>query len=257
MNQVMKPQNVLTRFSDRVGDYVKYRPGYPPTVIETLRTRCGLSPSATIADIGSGPGNLARLFLENGNEVFAVEPNAEMRAAGQRLLGGFQNYDSVDGKAEETGLASSSADFITAAQSFHWFDWPRAKTDFRRIVRPGGWVVLIWNERLTEGTPFLRDYEALLLEYGTDYKEVRHEISYENIGDFFEERQQEAHFPNRQVFDFDGVRGRLLSSPYAPAADNPRREPMLRDLQLLFDRHNQDGRVSFDYEVKMYFGQLG
>jgi len=253
----MKPQSVLTRFSDRVEDYVKYRPGYPLGVIQTLQSRCGLLPSAVVADIGSGPGNFARLFLENGNEVFAVEPNAEMRAAGQRLLGEFGNYQSVDGKAEETSLASSSADFITAAQAFHWFDWPRAKTEFQRVLQPDGWVVLLWNERLTDTTAFLRDYEALLLEYGSDYKEVRHENSYKNIGDFFAEQQQEVRFDNRQLLNFEGLRGRLLSSSYVPGAESPRREPMLRDLQLLFDKHNHDGRVSFDYEVRMYFGQLG
>jgi SAM-dependent methyltransferase len=253
----MKAQNALTRFSDRVDDYVKYRPGYPAGVIQTLRDRCGLDASAVIADIGSGPGNFARLLLENGNEVYAVEPNAEMRAAGQQLLRDFDNYHSIHGKAEETGLPELSIDFVTAAQAFHWFDWPRAKAEFRRILRPAGWVVLIWNERVIDSTAFLREYEALLLEYGSDYKEVRHEISYKNIGDFFVEKQQEASFDNRQIFDFDGLRGRLLSSSYAPDADSPRREPMLRELRKLFDKHNQNGRVSFDYEVKMYFGQLG
>jgi SAM-dependent methyltransferase len=253
----MKAQNALTRFSDRVDDYVKYRPGYPAAVIQTLQSRCGLEASAVIADIGSGPGNFARLLLDNGNEVYAVEPNSEMRTAGQQLLGQFDNYHSIDGKAEESGLPDFSVDFVTAAQAFHWFDWPRAKIEFRRILRRGGWAVLIWNERITDSTAFLRGYEDLLLEYGSDYKEVRHEISYRNIGDFFAERQQEAGFQNRQVFDFDGLLGRLLSSSYAPDADSPRRDPMLRELRLLFDNHNQNGRVSFDYEVRMYFGQLG
>lgn len=253
----MKPQNVLTRFSDRVEDYVKYRPGYPPAVMEALRTHCGLTPSAVIADIGSGPGNFARLLLENGNEVFAVEPNAEMRTAGQQLLGSFANYHSQAGKAEATGLADASVDFVTAAQAFHWFDLPRARKEFRRILRHDGWVVLLWNERLIDATAFLRDYEALLLKYGSDYKEVRHENAYRTIADFFDGKQQELRFENSQLFDFDGLRGRLLSSSYAPAGDSPMREPMLRDLQVLFDKHSESGHVSFDYEVRMYFGHLG
>jgi SAM-dependent methyltransferase len=252
----MKPRNVLTRFSDRVDDYVKYRPGYPPAVIQILQRQCSLTPAAVVADVGSGPGNFARLLLENGNQVFAVEPNAEMRDAGRQLLGNLENYHSIAGKAEETNLANSSVDFVTAAQAFHWFDWPRTKAEFRRILRPAGWVVLVWNERLTDTTAFLRDYEALLLKYGSDYKEVRHEHSYKNIGDFFSEKQQESHFENRQLFDFDGVRGRLLSSSYAPAAGSPLREPMLCELQRVFDKHQQNGRVSFDYAVRMYFGQL-
>ena len=252
----MKPANVLTRFSDRVSDYVKYRPGYPAEVIETLQIRCGLTSNCVIADIGSGPGNLARLFLDIGNQVFAVEPNAEMRNAGFDLLGERGNYHSIEGTAEETHLPDSAVDLVTAAQAFHWFDWPRAKAEFLRILRPRGWVVLLWNERLTDSTQFLRDYEALLLKYGTDYKEVRHERSYDSVDDFFGGPYHHAEFDNRQLVDFDGLRGRLLSSSYVPSANDPRREPMLGELQELFDKHQREGQVSIDYEVRMYFGQL-
>ena len=252
----MKPGNVLTRFSDRVDDYVKYRPGYPPEVIQVLKDRCGLSPNSVVADIGSGPGNLARLFLDNGNEVFAVEPNEEMRKAGSSLLGHLPRYHSVEGKAEETHLSANSVDFITAAQAFHWFDWPLAKTEFQRILRPGGWVVLLWNERLINNSPFLMDYEALLLKYGTDYKEVRHERSYENVEAFYGGGFERVTLDNRQLVDFDGLRGRLLSSSYVPSAGSSQREPMLRDLELLFEKHKRDGRVSIDYEVRVYFGHL-
>jgi SAM-dependent methyltransferase len=253
----MTTKNAIARFSDRVEDYVKYRPGYPAQVIETLRSRCGLASSSVIADIGSGPGNLARLFLENGNEVFAVEPNPEMREAGKSLFGSRSAYHSVDGAAEGTKLENASVDFVTAGQAFHWFDWPRAKAEFRRILRSGGWVVLLWNERLIETTAFLRDYEALLLHYGTDYKDVRHERAYENISDFFGGKPDGAVFDNHQLVDFNGLRGRLLSASYIPSANHPQREPMLRDLQKLFDKHQRDGRVSIDYEVRMYFGRMG
>lgn len=249
-------KNVLTRFSDRVAEYVKYRPGYPAEVLDTLRSHCGLTPRSVIADIGSGPGNLARLFCENGNQVFAVEPNTEMRNAGQQLLAGFAGYRSIEGTAEATQLAKSSVDFVTAAQAFHWFDWPRGRVEFRRILRPEGWVVLIWNERRTGSTAFLRDYEALLLEYGTDYKEVRYENSYAKIERFFAGPHQQVRFENHQILDFDGLRGRLLSSSYVPAANHPRREPMLRDLRSLFDQYQREDRVDLEYEVRMYFGQL-
>lgn len=252
----MPAKDALTRFSDRVEEYVRYRPGYPVQVVEALRENCDLTERSIIADIGSGPGNLAHLFCQNGNPVYAVEPNREMRAAGERLLGDYTSYSSVEGTAERTTLPDASVDFVTAGQAFHWFDWPRAKTEFRRILRPGGWAVLIWNERLTDTTPFLRDYEALLLEYGTDYAQVRHERSYENIQAFYAGQFSEAEFENRQLVNFDGLRGRLLSSSYVPAADHPRRQPMLRDLQKLFDRHNKEGKVSIDYAVKMYFGHL-
>src|ERR1700686_2984331 len=166
------------RFSDRVENYVRYRPGYPPKVLDLLRDECGLRPRHIVADIASGTGVFTRLLLENGNSVFAVEPNAAMREMGIQQLQSLQSNDrlvSVAGTAEGTTLRAASVDFVTAAQAAHWFDLPRARKEFARILRPDGWCVLIWNERETTTTPFLQDYEQLLLTYGTDYKEVRHE----------------------------------------------------------------------------------
>src|SRR6266851_7085337 len=162
-----------SRFSDRVENYVRYRPGYPPEVLDLLRAECGLRPSHVVADIASGTGAFTRPLLENGNSVFAVEPNAAMREMGVRQLeslGSFQSNNrlvSVAGTAEETTLRSASVDFVTAAQAAHWFDLPRARAEFVRILRREGWCVLIWIERCTASTPFLRGYEQLLLTYGT------------------------------------------------------------------------------------------
>ena len=254
----MTIQNPITRFSDRVEDYVKYRPGYPPQVIEVLRDRCALSAKSAIADIGSGPGNLARLLLETGCEVFAVEPNPEMRNAGLELLGQFDRYHSVEGKAEETSLADASMDLITAAQAFHWFDWRRARTEFQRILRPGGWVVLLWNNRRLDASPFLREYEQLLLEFGTDYAEVKQQgrASVKAIADFFSHGYETVALENLQIFDFDGLRGRLFSASYAPKAGHPNHGPMLAQLRTIFSRYATNGSVAFEYDANIYFGQL-
>jgi len=254
----MQPDNVLTRFSDRVDDYVKYRPGYPPEVIQLLKDRCVLSSNSVIADIGSGPGNLARLFLDNGNEVFAVEPNAEMRDAGKQLLGHYRQYNSIDGKAEDTGLAQNSVAFITAAQAFHWFDWPRAKAEFKRILEPGGWVVLLWNDRRFESSPFQQDYEELLLQYGTDYAQVKTQgkAAVDTIAEFFCGRFQRASLDNSQSFDFEGLQGRLLSASYAPKPDHPNHALMLTELERMFRRHANNAVVAFEYDTNIYFGQL-
>ena len=254
----MKPSNVLTRFSNRVDDYVKYRPGYPPEVLQALAERCGLSSNSVIADIGSGPGNLARLFLENRNEVFAVEPNAEMRNAGQQLLGHYRQYHSVDGSAEDTHLTSSSAAFITAAQSFHWFDWPRAKVEFGRILQPGGWVVLLWNDRRYESSPFQQDYEELLLEYGTDYGQVKTQgrAAVDAIAEFFSGSFEKVTLDSSQFFDFSSLKGRLLSASYAPKPDRPNHALMLDELERIFRKHANNALVAFEYDTNMYFGQL-
>ena len=245
------------RFSDRVEAYVRYRPGYPAEVIEYLREECGLHPKDVVADIASGTGIFARLLLENGNRVIAVEPNAAMRAAGESLLASFHRLTSVAGTAENTGLPSGSVDFVTAAQAAHWFDLVQARAEFERILAPRGWCVLLWNERRTDTTEFLGDYENLLLRYGTDYKEVRHERTTAVIHEFFAPAPfREAAFELRQQFDLEGVAGRLLSSSYAPLAGHPNHAPMMADLGNIFARHARQGKVEFEYSTRVFTARL-
>ncbi|HLM82861.1 MAG TPA: class I SAM-dependent methyltransferase [Terriglobales bacterium] len=252
------PKPPTARFSDRVEDYVRCRPGYPPEVLDLLSAECGLRPSHIVADIASGTGMFTRLLLENGNSVFAVEPNTEMREMGVRQLESYNRLISVAGTAEETTLGSASVDFVTAAQAAHWFDLPRARAEFARILRPEGWCVLIWNERRTETTPFLLDYEQLLLTYGTDYKEVRHERTTAIIHEFFAPALvDERVFDLRQQFDYRGLAGRLLSSSYAPLEGHPSHAPMMQELQRIFRAHATDGKVEFGYNTRVYYGRLG
>ena len=253
----MPASNTTSRFSDRVENYVRYRPGYPPEALQVLQTECGMTPSDVVADIASGTGIWARMLLENGNPVYGVEPNTEMRQAGERLLASFPNFTSVAGKAEATTLAGSSVDFVTAAQAAHWFDRERSRQEFARILRPGGWLVLLWNERVTDATAFLREYEQLLLTYGTDYELVRHERTTDAVSEFFDPAPfQERVFAMRQEFDYAGLEGRLLSSSYAPGPGHPKHAPMLHGLRRIFDEHSRNNRVAFDYKTRVYFGQL-
>jgi SAM-dependent methyltransferase len=246
-----------TRFSDRVENYVRYRPGYPREVLDLLRSRCGLQPSHIVADIASGTGGFTRLLLENGNPVFAVEPNPEMREAGTHELEGYPRLVSVAGTAEETTLRSASVDFVTAAQAAHWFDLQRARAEFARILKPEGWCVLVWNERDTSSTPFLRDYEQLLLAYSTDYKEVRHERTTAIIHEFFAPAlSQESVFSLTQRFDYEGTAGRLLSSSYAPLAGHHNHAPMMEELQRIFRAHAINNTVEFEYKTRVYYGHL-
>jgi ubiquinone/menaquinone biosynthesis C-methylase UbiE len=251
------PKSPTARFSDRVENYVRYRPGYPAEVLELLRAECGLRPNHVVADIASGTGIFTRLLLENGNSVFAVEPNGEMREMGRHQLGAFDRLVSVAGTAEETRLRSASVDFVTSAQAAHWFDLPLARAEFVRILRPEGWCVLIWNERRTASTPFLRDYENVLLTYGTDYKDVRHERTTAMIHEFFAPTPyQERLFTLCQRFDYEGLAGRLLSSSYAPLEGHPSHTPMMQELLKLFRAHAQGGKVEFEYDTRVYYAQL-
>src|ERR1035438_2649003 len=246
-----------TRFSDRVENYVRYRPGYPREVLDLLRAECGLQSGHIVADIASGTGVFPRLLLENGNSVFAVEPNTEMREMGIHELESYPQLVSVAGTAEETTLRSASVDFVTAAQAAHWFDLPHARAEFARILKPERWCVLIWNERRTSSTPFLRDYEQLLLAYGTDYQEVRHERTTATIHEFFAPALcQESVFSLRQQFDCEGTAGRLLSSSYAPLAGHPNHAPMLQELQRIYRAHAANNMVEFEYNTRVYYGHL-
>ena len=246
------------RFSSRVEDYIRYRPSYPAGVFTWLAAECGLCAQSHIADIGAGTGILTGLFLDLRCRVFAVEPNADMRAAAERQLSDNPRFHSVDGRAEATTLPHASVDFVTAAQAFHWFDPPPTRAEFQRILRPGGWVVLIWNERLV--TPgFLTEYEEMLLRLSSDYGRVDHRrIDSAEITRFFGDRAwRTASFPNPQDFDWQGIRGRLLSSSYAPLPGSPQYIPMMDKLEEIFTRHNRGGMVKVLYETKMYVGQLG
>ncbi|HKU28146.1 MAG TPA: class I SAM-dependent methyltransferase [Candidatus Sulfotelmatobacter sp.] len=253
----MPTSNATSRFSDRVENYVKYRPGYPAEALQLLRTACRLTPEHVIADVASGTGIWTRMLLQNGNRVYGVEPNLEMREAGQRLLAEFPNFTSIAGKAEASMLANESVDFITSAQAAHWFERAAARDEFSRILKPGGWLVLLWNERRTDGSAFLRAYEQLLLTYGTDYEHVRHERTTDAVNEFFDPSPfQESTFNMQQEFDYTGLEGRLLSSSYAPGTGHPKHAHMLRELKQIFEQYATAEKVVIEYSTRVYFGRL-
>lgn len=244
------------RFSNRVDNYVRYRPGYPKEIVDLLRRECGLVPDSVVADIGSGTGKLAELFLETGNRVFGVEPNREMREAGERLLRDFPRFTSVEGTAEKSTLGDHGVHFVTAGQAFHWFDVEKCRSEFLRILKPDGWVVLVWNDR-RDSTPFLVAYEKLLLKFSTDYEQVNHRrIDDTKLAGFFGTKPRSKTFPYVQHFDFAGLKGRLLSSSYAPEAGQPGHEEMLDALARIFKAHQVNDRVAFEYDTRVYFGHL-
>lgn len=250
----MKPTE---RFTDRVADYIRYRPSYPPQVVELMRGEMNLSENSIVADIGSGTGIFTKLLLETGCAVYAVEPNEAMRRAGEKFLKNFSNFKSVDGSSENTNLPADSVDLIAAAQAFHWFDREEAKKEFRRIVKPGGFVALVWNDRQLDSTAFLRAYEKFLIEFGTDYLEVRHEaVSTDKIRGFFGADFRETVFPSIQRVDFDGLKGRLLSASYVPRAGHSRFEEMLLELKNIFERYEQAGVVEILYDTRVFYGKF-
>ena len=248
----------INRFSSRVENYVKYRPGYPRKVIDLLVSECGLWQDSIVADVGSGTGILAELFLKNGNKVFGIEPNPEMRMAAEQLLAGYASFDSIDVRAETTSLAGNCIDFVTVGQAFHWFNQQQARQEFIRILKSTGWVVLIWNERRLDSSDFLRALEELFLRFGTLYEQVRHENVYSDIAAFFgAEPFKLATFENLQPLDLEGFKGRVFSASYTPEPEHPNFEPMLEQLLGIFSAHEKAGKVTIEYDTRVYYGHLG
>jgi len=253
MKDVLKQLKPTERFSGRVDNYAKYRPTYPTAVLDVLEKEIGLQKSWKVADIGSGTGIFSALLLQYGCKVWGVEPNTEMREAGEAQLKDYAGFTSVAGSAEHTGLADNSIDLVTAAQAFHWMEPEAAKQEFDRILKKNGRIALIWNLRTT-GTPFLQKYEQLKVDFGTDYKATRM-VKEPDIAAFFQPAAMKAVIvPHHQLLDYESLQGQLLSTSYVPL-EGEKHTAMLAALKDLFDQYNENGLVSIDYDTKMYIRQ--
>jgi SAM-dependent methyltransferase len=247
------------RFSDRVDDYVRYRPDYPPALLDWLQHKQGVGIAWLVADVGAGTGISSKMFLDAGYRVIAVEPNAAMRHAAEHWLRAQEGFRAIDGTADATGLDAASVDLVTVAQAFHWFDEDATRREFARILRPGGLAAIWWNSRRLTGTRFLEGYETLLQTYGTDYTSVaeRYADDARMRGWFASGYRGSASFEHGQRLDFEALRGRLMSSSYAPKEGHPQHEPMLHALRALFDACAERGTISFDYDTRIFAGHLG
>ena len=246
----------LKRFSNRVDNYIKYRPYYPDGIMDFFLTELKLKKSDIIADIGSRTGIFTEFLLKKNYKVFAIEPNNDMRGAAERLLSCYNNFKSISGSAESTGLEAGSIDIITSAQAFHWFNFEKTKFEFKRIIKNGGWVVLIWNTREINSNPFMIEYEKLLINFSIDYGRINHSNINESIFQSFFSKYEVAVFPNKQSFNFEGLKGRLLSSWYAPVEDSPGYIPMMNNLTNIFWKYQINGKVDFIYKTEVYYGIL-
>jgi ubiquinone/menaquinone biosynthesis C-methylase UbiE len=248
-----------TRFSGRVANYVKYRPGYPPEVIDYLEEQCELKPEAVIADVGAGTGISTKLLLDKGYKVHAVEPNDPMREEADRQLKHFEHYHSMAGTADRTGLAAGSIDLVVCAQAFHWFNTPETQAEFQRILKPGGHVALIWNNRDVEADNFAVAYDALLKQLsGSDYDRINHQnLKHDDFERFYKDGQYKLTiFPNQQIFNFDQLAGRAFSSSYVPSEETQAGQAFKKQLNEAFDLYQKDGVVIVKYGTEVYTGQV-
>ena len=250
--------DALNRFTRTIDFYHRYRPDYPAAVLSFMEQELGFGPSARVADIGSGTGKLTNLFLKNGNPTIAVEPNEAMRQFAEKVYGSRPHFVSKAGNAASTGLASASIDFITVAQAFHWFEPTSTRTEFRRILKPGGWVLLIWNKRVDEDSAFMQHYNEFLEIHSTDYQQINlRKIDLPQIDSFFdgnEVRRQD--FEHAQVFDLEGLIGRYRSCSYAYTTEHPAFAVAIDTLTALFHQYAQQGQIAMSYRTEVYYGRL-
>jgi SAM-dependent methyltransferase len=246
------------RFTNRAELYARHRPGYPRSIVDVLHKECGLTSESRIADIAAGTGLLTKIFLEHLNPVIAIEPNAAMLAYLATLQNAFPNLSARSGTAEASGLPDQSVDFIVVGQAMHWFDLEKTREEFKRILQPDGWVVVIYNERRRDGDAFHGGYEDLLETYGANYQEVQSRHLTETMREaFFSPCAMERMvIENAQDLDLEGLTGRIVSSSYMPTDKDATYPAMMKAINSLFEKSERSGKVRLEYACSVSFGHL-
>ncbi len=242
-----------TRFSGRAGIYGQFRPSYPSELMTYLKTKCNAGEGFTIADIGSGTGKWTGQFFSWGCPIFAVEPNADMRLKAEESFRGHEKVRSLEGTAEATGLPDNSVNLITAAQAFHWFDYAPTYNEFRRIARDECHYAIVWNDRISKGDPFSESYEKVLFDYCPEYANSRHRSPLEGYDSLFGGVPELKAYEYSQPLDLDGLKGRCFSSSYVPME---RESEINAELESVFIRYQNSGRVQMKYVTRLAFGEI-
>jgi SAM-dependent methyltransferase len=240
-----------TRFSDRVGDYVRYRPSYPAEAIDRILAGFGPAERLIAADVGAGTGISARLLADRGVRVIAVEPNADMRAGAEP----HPRVEWRDGTAESTGLPDRSVDLVLCAQAFHWFRPVEALTEFARILKPGARLALMWNQRDVRD-PFTAAYRQAILDCGGESV-----VELVDPDPFVIDRHpafephQTFETSHAQRLDEAGLLGRATSASYVPKT-GPMAKLLVAKLRGLFARSSDaEGLVTLHYVTRVYIAR--
>jgi ubiquinone/menaquinone biosynthesis C-methylase UbiE len=248
--------NPTGRFTGLAELYAKSRPSYPVAAVDWIVDHCGLESGCRLVDVGSGTGISSRLFAQRGLHVLGLEPNAEMRAKAEGASDPAAVPPTyVDGRAEQTGLPDHYADAVLAAQAFHWFEPESTLREFHRILKPNGWVMLLWNER-DDRDPFTAAYSAIVR---STPEAAAVELPRSHAGEpllhspLFQNAQRVV-FANEQLLDEANLQGRAFSASYAPRQPTAA-EAFAEALKVVFARFQQDGQVRLQYETSVYVGR--
>ncbi|MGN1203190.1 MAG: class I SAM-dependent methyltransferase [Eubacterium sp.] len=245
------------KFSGRAENYTKGRPSYAQEFIKTLYGTVGFNENSVVADIGSGTGKLSKQLLDMGSTVYCVEPNDDMRRIAQSELSSYSNFISVKANAEMTGLKGNSIDFITCAQAFHWFDAGKFKQECKRILKPAGKVVLVWNTRDMDSNFSIESYE-IYKKYCPLFKGFHGGMRDDDkrIYDFFNNKCSKMIFENPLAFTREKFITRSLSASYSIKSGDEGFESYIRELEELFDKYCENGFVTVKNNTVAYAGEI-
>lgn len=253
---MVKLQNRLNHsIIERIDYYQKNRPSYPQEILSILKNRYGVHESQYVADVACGSGLFSKLMLKNHFEVIGVEPDEQMRDRAIQRLGKYEHFQLIEGTAASTGLPDNCVDMITVAQAFHWFDTPQTVKEFCRILKPGGLILLLWNERKTDHDLFHQEYESLLWDYAVDYDRSLHR-SYpmDRIKHLFPSFSLRCHkLRNSQEMNLQSLMGRLESAHYCPPLEHPSYLPLMEGVKELYQSYKENGKIRLEHQCKIYF----
>lgn len=247
--------NYTNRFDGKGEIYAKARPKYAWSLFDYLKNTLNIPAGSVFADVGAGTGIFSEQLLSCGYKVFAVEPNEDMRKKAEEKLALRENFISVNGNAANMNLPDSSVDYITAAQAFHWFDAEAFRRECRRVLKPGGRVIIVYNSR-DEKAACTKALADLRHKYNPEFHGFSNGMSHEKCIAFFAGTCDIFRADNTQTYDRQGYIDRVLSSSYSLRAGDNGYEEYLEDINRMFDMFSADDFIAIPTETVAYIGNL-
>jgi len=252
---VVMGEDSARRFDRRAASYARARPGYPEELLDHLFEKGVLEAGFQVADVGSGTGIFSKMLMDRRLTVYAIEPNEEMRREAERALGAKPGFRSIDGRAESTTLDNGSVDAVCAAQSFHWFDPPRARKEFQRILKPKRFVVLVWNQREVSKGSFVEDYDGIIGRYSSEHGEIdSRKNEPERI--FQGSRYDRIELRHSKEYDLPTLLEYAISVSHLPGPWDPSYVDFSNEVREVFERHQISGKISWTMRATCCYGRL-
>jgi len=246
-----------SKFSSKAEIYAKYRWDYDPKAIASLCQIAGINHNSVVADIGSGTGMLTAHFVNNVSKIYAIEPNAEMRAIALKNLAQYPAFVSIDALADSTTLPDNSVDLIVVGRAIHWFNAETTKPEFLRILKPNGWLATcrVTHEdlELLEALKILRKTES-----GWNVAQDKSKILENNDLEsyYFNNNYQTIKQHSVIQEDWQQFLGRMLSHSPAPNSNNPLFPKFEAAAKKIFQSYSKAGILEIKIATEIKLGKI-